>query len=150
MADKPLPTYKGEDPYVFVSYAHEDDDLVYPEIGWLQAQGFNVWYDEGIKPGLEWRAELSESIKAANLVVFFITPRAVLSDHCLREIDLAVDLQKPILAVYLEPTELPSGTDLTLSRIQGILRYELTAATYQQALVAGIGEHLERGVARVA
>ncbi|MEJ2090224.1 MAG: hypothetical protein P8Y69_17540, partial [Gammaproteobacteria bacterium] len=90
------------------------------------------------------------SIKAANLVVFFITPRAVLSDHCLREIDLAVDLQKPILAVYLEPTELPSGTDLTLSRIQGILRYELTAATYQQALVAGIGEHLERGVARVA
>ncbi len=55
MADRPLPAYDGEEPYVFVSYSHEDDDLVYPEIRWLQDHGFNVWYDEGISGASHWR-----------------------------------------------------------------------------------------------
>ena len=30
--EKPFPAYKGDEPYIFVSYAHADDALVYPEI----------------------------------------------------------------------------------------------------------------------
>ena len=50
MAD-PLPAYDGDESYLFVSYSHEDGDLVYAEIRWLQDQGCNVWWDEGISPG---------------------------------------------------------------------------------------------------
>ena len=40
MADSPQPAYDGDEPYVFVSYSHEDEELVYPEIRWMQDQGF--------------------------------------------------------------------------------------------------------------
>ncbi len=35
--DQPFPAYRGDEPYVFVCYAHEDEGVVYPEIGWLLA-----------------------------------------------------------------------------------------------------------------
>ena len=28
----PYPAYRGNEPYVFVSYAHKDKDIVFPEI----------------------------------------------------------------------------------------------------------------------
>lgn len=49
--ERPFPAYKGNQPYVFVSYAHDDAELVYPEIHRLREAGFNIWYDEGISPG---------------------------------------------------------------------------------------------------
>jgi len=41
--ERPFPAYQGDQPYIFVSYAHEDAELVYPEIQWLKDQGFNIW-----------------------------------------------------------------------------------------------------------
>ena len=49
--DKPFPAYQGDEPYVFVCYAHEDEDVVYPELAWLHEQGIKLWYDEGISGG---------------------------------------------------------------------------------------------------
>jgi len=49
--EKPFPAYKDDEPYIFVSYPHADDEIVYPEIQWLHDQGFNIWYDDGIDPG---------------------------------------------------------------------------------------------------
>jgi len=43
--DKPFPAYQGDDPYIFVSYAYDDADLVFPEMQRLRDAGFNVWYD---------------------------------------------------------------------------------------------------------
>ena len=65
--DTPFPAYTGDEPYIFVSYAHADNEIVYPEIQWLRDQGFNVWYDEGISPGTVWRDELADSIEGSNL-----------------------------------------------------------------------------------
>ena len=48
MAAKP---YKGSDNYIFISYAHKDIEEVLSFIERLQAEGFNVWFDEGIDPG---------------------------------------------------------------------------------------------------
>ncbi|MEO2172810.1 MAG: hypothetical protein ABGY96_01790 [bacterium] len=41
--ERPYPAYNGDEPYIFVSYAHEDDTIVFPEIRWLQEHGFNIW-----------------------------------------------------------------------------------------------------------
>ncbi|MFB3106115.1 MAG: toll/interleukin-1 receptor domain-containing protein [Pseudomonadales bacterium] len=67
MLDTPFPAYTGDEPYIFVSYAHADNEIIYPEIQWLRDQGFNVWYDEGISPGTVWRDELADSIEGSNL-----------------------------------------------------------------------------------
>ena len=62
--DRPFPAYKGEEPYIFVCYAHEDSDVVYPELQRLHDSGVNIWYDEGIAPGHEWTQELADAIEA--------------------------------------------------------------------------------------
>ena len=69
MTEKPLPAYDGDRAYIFVTYSHEDTDLVYPQIRWLQDQGFNVGWDEGISPGAVWRGELAQAIRGCSLLL---------------------------------------------------------------------------------
>ena len=114
--EKPFPAYQGDDPHVFVCYAHADADLVYREIVWLRDQGFHIWYDEGISPGTTWRNELADSISNAKLFLFFVTPQSVDSINCQREVNFAVDHNIPVIAVHLEETDLASGMDLTRIR----------------------------------
>ena len=41
--------YNGNEPYIFISYAHKDSDKVLPIIRELQSRGYRVWYDAGIE-----------------------------------------------------------------------------------------------------
>ncbi len=145
--EKPFPAYSGDEPYVFVSYAHGDDAKVYPEIQWLHDQGFNVYYDEGLSPGSEWRDELARSIAGAALVLFFVTPTSVERPHCQREVHFALEEERPLLAVHLAPTELPDGLRLSLNTIQAIFKYEIGERDYRLKLLRGVSEHVDRGTA---
>jgi len=71
--DKPFAAYRGDEPYVFVCYAHDDEGVVYPEIAWLHEQAINLWYDEGISAGKNWRAAIGDSLLGASHVVFYIS-----------------------------------------------------------------------------
>lgn len=151
MATRPDPAYRGAEPYVFVSYSHEDDARVLPEIAWLQAQGIRVWWDEGITPGAEsWRAELASAIRDSAVLLYFVSPRSVASAHCVREVGVALDeFERPVIAVHLEPTTLPDTLVLALSGRQAILQYELTASDYAPKLGAALEEHIAHGRAFV-
>ena len=46
-----FPVYRGEKPYIFVSYAHVDSETVLPIAEELHKRGYRVWYDEGIEAG---------------------------------------------------------------------------------------------------
>lgn len=83
--------YEGKEPYVFVCYAHDDADIVYPEIIRLQNAGFRIWYDEGISPGLEWPETIARAIRDCSLFLCYVSPRLVISEHCRREINFAAD-----------------------------------------------------------
>ena len=151
MPKRPDPAYRGADPYVFVSYAHEDEARVLPEIAWLQAQGIRGWWDEGITPGAEsWHAELAGAIRDSAALLYFVTPRSVASAHCVREVSVALDeFERPVIAVHLEPTALPDSSVLALSGRQAILGHELGAAGYAAKLEAALEEHLTHGRAFV-
>jgi TolB-like protein len=123
--ERPFPAYKGDEPYVFVSYAHDDAELVYPEIVRLREAGFNIWYDEGISPGATWRDEVALALTQCKVFVYFITPRSVGSSNCLKEVNFVLSRERKILAVHLEPTELPAGLELSLSDMQAIIKPEL-------------------------
>ena len=47
--------YEGDKPYIFISYAHADDDAVLPIVSDMHRRGYNIWYDEGIEVGSEWQ-----------------------------------------------------------------------------------------------
>jgi dienelactone hydrolase len=147
--DKPFPAYHGDEPYLFVCYAHTDRKSVYPEIRWLREQGFNIWYDEGITPGAEFPDYLGKRILDASLVLFYVGPNSVNSRHCRDEVYFALDHDTPLLALQLAPTELPPGLSLTIGTIQGLSRFEMPVREYQRTLVAAIGGILpSSGVAR--
>jgi Tol biopolymer transport system component len=147
--ESPFPAYQGDEPYVFVSYSHEDAEIVYPEISWLKDQGFNIWYDEGISPGSEWHQDLANHIEGAALFMYFITPNSVSSAHCQREVHYAIDNDQQLLAIHLKETVVPSGINLSLSNIQAILKYQLSDLDYRIKLLKGTSDYLGRGIGRV-
>ncbi len=82
--ERPFRAYKGEEPYVFVSYAHADAAVVYPELVRLKEEGFNIWYDEGIAPGQTWRDEVALALTQCKVFLYFVTPRSIASSNCLK------------------------------------------------------------------
>ena len=103
-----IPAYRGDAPFAFVSYAHEDSVMVFAELDVLAAEGVRFYYDEGIHPGHTWDDELAEAIERSAVFVFFVTSHAPASPNCRREIAFAIDHGKPVLAVHLQDVELPA------------------------------------------
>ena len=128
----PFDAYEGEGPYVFVSYAHKDAAIVYEEITHLHEAGVNVWYDEGIEASNEWPEEIANAVIDCAAFLAFVSPRATASVNCRNEINLALNENKPFLAIYLEETGLPPGLRLRMGDLQAILRYKLPVDRYQR------------------
>ncbi len=131
-------TYVGNEPYVFVCYAHEDSETVYPEMVWLREQGINIWYDEGISAGKNWRAAIGDSLLGASHFLFYISGRSLGSDHCNREINLALDEGKHIVPIYLDDSELTSDLKIGLNRVQALHRDP--GAGYERHLLDALGQ----------
>ena len=134
----PSPAYQGDDPYVFVCYAHQDSKAIYREIGWLNSHGVNVWYDEGISPGLEWTDELANALQGCTKVLFFVTSSSVASEHCRRELNFAQEEGRDVVAIHLRPTEVPAGLRLSLNNRQAILKHQLTDEKYRENLLRAV------------
>ncbi len=147
----PLPceAYTGNEPFAFVSYAHSDAVEVYPEILRLHDMGYRVWFDEGIDPGNEWPEEIASAIQKAALFIVFVSDQAVQSHNVRNEINFALALRKPFLAVHMVETLLPPGMALQMSSIQAILKWRMSEDLYlrklERVLPRTIGEAVISG-----
>lgn len=128
----PFEAYIGEDPYVFVCYAHKDSPLVFEELKELDNAGFRIWYDEGIGVSSEWPEEIAKAVLGCSVFMVFISPDATASINCRNEINLALDEKKPFLAVHLEESILPPGLRLRMGDLQAIHRYKLSQEHYSK------------------
>jgi TolB-like protein len=147
---RPFPAYSGDEPYIFVSYAHDDAALVYPEITRLRNEGFNIWYDEGINPGSTWRDEVALALTQCSLFLYFMTPRSVASPNCLNEVNFSLSRERKILSVHLEQTELPIGLELSLSAMQAIIRADHAVDVYGTKLTSALNSLLPTVIEPVA
>ncbi len=136
----PFAAYDGDDDFVFCCYSHQDVGLVYPEIDQLNSADMNIWYDEGIRPGSEWTDELANAIRNCSALILFATSRSVHSKHCRDEVQYATKYDKPIIVIYLEPTDLPPGLDLTLGGLHAIEKGTHTKKRYIQLILDAIRE----------
>jgi len=119
---------------IFVSYAHADSTSVKPVVRWLDQNGFNAWIDESIRAGVSWRDELADAIDGSSLVLFFASISSAESEHCRKEITYALEAAKPVVTVFLESVQLPSGLRFALSDLQGIRAFELTEFEFHDQL----------------
>jgi len=139
---RPFSAYQGDEPYVFVCYAHENADAVYPELQRLHDAGVRIWYDEGIAPGARWSDELARALSGAALVLFFCTAQSAKSKHCQDEVNFAIDERRPLLVVQDGVVDLPPGMRLQLGAQQSILKHELSAQQFVDKLAVAIKRQL--------
>lgn len=116
--------YKGNEPYIFISYSHKDSSIVYPIIELLIKKGFRVWFDTGIEAGTEWPEYIAEHIDKCDCFISFISANSLESHNCRREIHFAIELQKKFLSVYLEEVNLTPGMRMQLNALQSMFFYK--------------------------
>ena len=120
--------YEGEQNYIFVSYSHCDKDAVFPIIERLNAEGFRIWYDEGIEWGSEWPQSIADHVKTCSALVLFVSKNSLKSKNCREEFQFVHKRESnDILAIYLEELkekDMPSGMDMQLTLVQSTALYE--------------------------
>ena len=144
----PFEAYVGKDPYIFISYAHKDSEQVFKEISRLHKAGYKIWYDEGIEASTEWPEEIANAVLGCAAFLVFVTPRSTASVNCRNEINLALNENKPFLAVHLEDSTLPPGLRLRMGDLQAILKYKNTKDRYQRKLDDSLDLLLGKKVAK--
>lgn len=125
-----LRPYEGTLPYLFVSYAHKNDAAVLEIISTLQSRGFRVWYDEGIEAGSEWPESIASHLERAQLVLAFLSPAYLRSDNCRKEMHYALTKRKPVINVYLVPTELSPGMEMQIGNLFALMKYTYPSEEY--------------------
>ena len=117
------PSYKGAEPYVFVSYSHKDSEEVLKDISWMIGKGYRVWYDEGIEFGQDFPTELALAIKKCNQFIVYLSPNSIESKYVNREINYAITLDLNIYPIFLIKMDLSERLDFLLSTLQRLNRY---------------------------
>lgn len=117
---KQYKTYNGNEPYLFISYAHRDADKVLPFIEELDKDNYRLWYDAGINVGANWPEVVASHLLNAKKVVFFISKAFLDSQNCLREVNYAVAERKDMLCVLMDDIRLPEDMAMQLSTVRKI------------------------------
>lgn len=71
---------------IFISYAHEDEELriaLGKHLAALERQGLiTAWHDRMITAGREWKGEIDRSLDSARVVLLLVSADFVYSDYC--------------------------------------------------------------------
>lgn len=85
----------------FISYGRADSKSfatkLYARLG---AIGFNIWFDqEDIPLAVDFQEQINNGIEKTHNFIFVIAPHSVNSPYCLKEIELAIRLNKRIIPI---------------------------------------------------
>lgn len=115
--------YGGKEPYVFISYSHQDKGKASQIMQIMSDAGILFWFDKGIDPGSEWDENIALHVENCGCMVALVSKNYLQSENCRDELKFARDQKKDILVVYIENCSLPSGIALRLNRRQAINMY---------------------------
>ncbi|NJO17134.1 MAG: toll/interleukin-1 receptor domain-containing protein [Thioploca sp.] len=97
---------------VFISYSRKDSDFARHLNTRLQEAGKTTWFDqESINSGVDFEKEILKGIESADNFVFVISPAAVASEYCEREVNYATEQNKRLISVLhreAEPKTMPT------------------------------------------
>jgi hypothetical protein len=96
---------------VFLSYNHEDRELVQAIADGLKAAGVDIYFDRKLAPGQSWVQELDQQLNSAHVVVVAWSRNSISSRNVLAEAARGFDrdaLAPVIIDPELEPRSLPN------------------------------------------
>lgn len=74
--------------HIFISYTHADKTHLDKLVAWLTENGFaqhELWYDQNIAGGNNWRDEITSALNEAYCLVVLVTESSVKSQYCTYE-----------------------------------------------------------------
>jgi len=76
-----------DEPFIFISYVHDDFKEVYDVLARLYKRGMNFWYDKGLEAGENWMEMVKKIIESKNCegTIFFISEKFFQHTHTLAE-----------------------------------------------------------------
>src|SRR3712207_2277523 len=108
-------------PYVFLSYASADRERALQLADALEAAGVSAWVDRrSIAGGSSWNTEIVQGIKQCAVLALAATEAAVQSRNVQRELQLAVEFDRPVLPLLLEPVRFPDEMRYALAGVQWV------------------------------
>ncbi len=91
---------------VFISYSQADADLARRLNETLQQRDKTTWFDqETILTGVNFEQEIYQGIANADNFLFILSPKAVNSPYCAKEVAYAAKLNKRIITVLHRPID---------------------------------------------
>lgn len=93
---------------IFVSYKREDGHRAQRVIQSLRDEGLDVWWDQGISSGSNWRAEIRREIENARVIVVLWSKRSVGADWVLEEAEHAKE-RGVLFPILIESVSPPLG-----------------------------------------
>ncbi len=135
--------YEGKEPYIFISYAHLDKEIVYPILNRLKDDNYRFWYDQALYASEEWDEAIAAKAEASEIFLAFITKNYLDSDNCKDELKYARDLNKTIFIIYLQNTALSGGMAMRMNRIQAIYK---TAYQNEEDFYTALYAHAPKGI----
>lgn len=119
---------------VFVCYAHEDEHLLKELVAslgvakWGSKAVLDLWYDEAIEPGAEWRREIETRLATSDIFVVLLSKWLLYSDF-VREVEfprIQDRWARDECSVVIVPTTQLTLDETPFSNIQMVLEKPLT------------------------
>ncbi len=109
--------YEGDKPYIFISYAHADDDASCPLSATCIAADITSGMTRALRSAASGRSVLPRTFADAHLVVAFISNAYMRSDNCRREMHYAQSKKIKTINIFIEETALTPGMELQIGNI---------------------------------
>ncbi|MDW7691241.1 TIR domain-containing protein [Flammeovirgaceae bacterium SG7u.111] len=91
---------------VFISYSRKDSDFARKLNRALQETGRITWFDqESIASGVDFDQEIFKGIERCQTFLFVISPDAIASSFCERELKHAADFHKRFIPIFLRESD---------------------------------------------
>jgi nucleoside phosphorylase len=108
---------------IFFAYSREDEHLrnkLAEHLSMLRQQGvISEWHDRCINPGDEWRSEIDENLKSADIILLLVSSSFLASKYCC-EVEMRTAIERhesgesiviPVILRAVEWAETPIGID---------------------------------------
>lgn len=90
------------EPYIFVSYSHDDEDAVKPLIAKLQEEGFCIWVDYDNIRGQHFADDIKNGIRSCTVFLQCLSRSYISKPYCEKEYKLADEENKGFVCVAID------------------------------------------------
>ena len=100
---------------IFLSYAHSDRSRVRPIVEMLEDEGWSIWWDRGIEPGMKWLPELETELANCRAVVVLWSKNSSHSEWVQKEAEAGI-AKGSLVPIVLDKDTIPQSSRSTRRR----------------------------------